>query len=81
MQRYQVKPYTWNPFFPVNTLNLMRAAVAAEFGAYSRNTSRLRFITWGEPKKMDDPEVAVRLRLGLGIRRRSGQIGRSRILR
>src|SRR3954471_18361647 len=30
LRRFQVKPYTWNPFFPVNTLNLMRAAVAAQ---------------------------------------------------
>src|SRR3954453_14042736 len=30
LRRYGVKPYTWNPFFPVNTLNLMRAAVAAQ---------------------------------------------------
>ena len=24
IKRFGVKPYTWNPFFPVNTLNLMR---------------------------------------------------------
>src|SRR5882757_2195539 len=30
VKRYGVKPYTMNPFFPVNTLNLMRAAVAAQ---------------------------------------------------
>src|ERR1043165_4792510 len=31
LKRFNVKPYTWNPFFPVNTLHLMRAAVAAQF--------------------------------------------------
>src|SRR6187401_3818014 len=31
LKRFQVKPYVWNPFFPVNTLHLMRAAVAAQF--------------------------------------------------
>ena len=31
VKRFQVQPYVWNPFFPVNTLNLMRAAVAAQF--------------------------------------------------
>ena len=30
VKRFHVKPYTWNSFFPVNTLNLMRAAVAAQ---------------------------------------------------
>src|SRR6266481_9321343 len=29
--RFKVEPYVWNPFFPVNTLNLMRAAIAAQF--------------------------------------------------
>src|SRR5258708_13161101 len=29
VNRFHVNPYTMNPFFPVNTLNLMRAAVAA----------------------------------------------------
>jgi len=27
IKRFGVKPYTWNPFFPVNTLNLMRRAI------------------------------------------------------
>src|SRR5215470_2749443 len=31
VKRFQVQPYVWNPFFPVNTLHLMRAAVAAQF--------------------------------------------------
>src|SRR6266576_4600080 len=30
IKRFQVQPFVWNPFFPVNTLNLMRAAVAAQ---------------------------------------------------
>src|SRR6202035_1428797 len=31
VQRFQGEPYVWNPFFPVNTLNLMCAAIAAQF--------------------------------------------------
>ena len=31
VKRFHVKPYSWNPFFPVNTLHLMRAAIAAQF--------------------------------------------------
>src|ERR1700730_19386410 len=30
VKRFKVHPYVWNPFFPVNTLNLMRAAIAAQ---------------------------------------------------
>ena len=42
VKRFAVKPYTWNPFFPVNTLNLMRAAVAAQFEGRVREICRGR---------------------------------------
>ena len=32
VRRFKVQPYVFNPFFPVNTLNLMRAAIAAQRG-------------------------------------------------
>jgi 2-hydroxychromene-2-carboxylate isomerase len=60
VKRYGVKPYTWNPFFPVNTLNLMRAAVAAQMeGVFEKYVEAAFHHMWGEPKKMDDPEVAA----------------------
>jgi 2-hydroxychromene-2-carboxylate isomerase len=60
LKRFQVKPYTWNPFFPVNTLNLMRAAVAAQLeGGYEEYVDAAFHHMWVEPKKMDDPEVAL----------------------
>lgn len=59
LKRFQVKPYTWNPFFPVNTLNLMRAAVAAQFdGVFEKYVNAVFHHMWVEPKKMDDPEIA-----------------------
>ncbi|MTV17631.1 MULTISPECIES: 2-hydroxychromene-2-carboxylate isomerase [Bradyrhizobium] len=59
LKRFNVKPYTWNPFFPVNTLNLMRAAVAAQFeGVFEKYIEAAFHHMWVEPKKMDDPEVA-----------------------
>src|SRR3982075_2237285 len=61
VKRYQVKPYTWNPFFPVNTLNLMRAAVAAQMeGVFEKYVDAAFHHMWGEPKKMDDPDVAIK---------------------
>jgi 2-hydroxychromene-2-carboxylate isomerase len=61
VKRYRVKPYTWNPFFPVNTLNLMRAAVAAQMeGVFEKYIDAAFHHMWGEPKKMDDPEVAMK---------------------
>lgn len=60
VKRFQVKPYTWNPFFPVNTLNLMRAAVAAQMeGVFEKYVDAAFHHMWAEPKKMDDPEVAL----------------------
>jgi 2-hydroxychromene-2-carboxylate isomerase len=60
VKRFRVKPYTWNPFFPVNTLNLMRAAVAAQLeGVFERYVEAAFHHMWVEPKKMDDPEVAM----------------------
>jgi 2-hydroxychromene-2-carboxylate isomerase len=51
VKRFGVKPYTMNPFFPVNTLNLMRAAVAAQFEGCSKNMSTPHFITCGVSRK------------------------------
>src|SRR5260370_13644828 len=60
VKRFAVKPYIWNPFFPVNTLNLMRAAVAAQFeGAFEKYVEAAFHHMWVEPKKMDDPQVAA----------------------
>jgi 2-hydroxychromene-2-carboxylate isomerase len=61
IKRFQVKPYIWNPFFPVNTLHLMRAAIAAQFeGVFEKYVDTAFHHMWVEPKKMDDPEVAAK---------------------
>ena len=68
VKRFQVKPYTWNPFFPVNTLNLMRAAIAAQIeGVFEKYVEAAFHHMWVEPKKMDDPEVAMSAISGSGI--------------
>jgi 2-hydroxychromene-2-carboxylate isomerase len=61
VKRFQVQPYVWNPFFPINTLNLMRAAVAAQLeGVFEAYVEAAFHHMWREPKKMDDPEAAVK---------------------
>jgi 2-hydroxychromene-2-carboxylate isomerase len=61
VKRFKVQPYVWNPFFPVNTLNLMRAAIAAQLeGVFEKYVEAAFHHMWREPKKMDDPEVAVK---------------------
>jgi 2-hydroxychromene-2-carboxylate isomerase len=68
VRRFHVKPYVWNPFFPVNTLNLMRAAVAARFeGVFEKYVDAAFHHMWVEPKKMDDPEVAVKALTASGL--------------
>ena len=68
IKRFQVKPYTWNPLFPVNTLNLMRAAVAAQQeGVFEKYVDAAFHHMWVEPKKMDDPEVAMNALTASGL--------------
>jgi 2-hydroxychromene-2-carboxylate isomerase len=68
IKRFRVKPYVWNPFFPVNTLNLMRAAVAAQLeGVFEKYIDAAFHHMWVEPKKMDDPEVAARALTASGL--------------
>jgi 2-hydroxychromene-2-carboxylate isomerase len=68
VKRFKVQPYTRNPFFPVNTLNLMRAAIAAQLeGVFEKYVEAAFHHMWVEPKKMDDPEVAMSAISGSGI--------------
>ena len=68
VKRFGVKPYVMNPFFPVNTLNLMRAAVAAQLeGVFEKYVDAAYHHMWVEPKKMDDPDVAVKALASSGL--------------
>jgi 2-hydroxychromene-2-carboxylate isomerase len=68
VKRFHVQPYTWNPFFPVNTLNLMRAAIAAQReGVFEKYVEAAFHHMWVEPKKMDDPEVAMKALTASGL--------------
>ena len=68
LKRFAVKPYNWNPFFPVNTLNLMRAAVAAQLeGVFEKYVEAAFHHMWVEPKKMDDPEIAAKALVASGL--------------
>ena len=68
IKRFNVEPYVWNPFFPVNTLNLMRAAIAAQFeGVFEKYVEAAFHHMWREPKKMDDPDVAVKALTSSGL--------------
>ncbi len=56
--RHELDAFTFNPHFPVNTLQLMRGAVAADAeGVLAAYVEAVFQHMWERPKKMDDPEV------------------------
>lgn len=68
VRRFGVQPYISNRFFPVNTLNLMRAAIAARLeGVFEPYVEAAFHHMWVEPKKMDDPEVAAKALTASGL--------------
>jgi 2-hydroxychromene-2-carboxylate isomerase len=58
IRRHGITSFKSNPFFPVNTLQLMRGAVAAQAeGVFKPYFKAVYHHMWEEPKKMDDPAV------------------------
>ena len=58
VQRHGITSYRRNPFFPVNTLTIMRGAIAAErLGVFQRYVDEMFRHMWSEPKKLDDLAV------------------------
>jgi len=58
LARHGIDDFRSNPHFPVNTLQVMRGAVAARReGCFERYVDEVYRHMWCEPKKMDDPGV------------------------
>jgi 2-hydroxychromene-2-carboxylate isomerase len=58
IKRHGITCYRPNPFFPVNTLTIMRGAIAAQrLGVFERYVDEIYRHMWSEPKKLDDPGV------------------------
>ena len=58
IRRHGITRYRPNPFFPVNTLMIMRGAVAArKLGIFERYVDEVYRHMWADPKKLDDPSV------------------------
>ena len=58
IRRHGITRFQRNPFFPVNTLMLMRGAIAAQsLGVFERYVDEMYRHMWAEPKKLDDPNV------------------------
>ena len=58
IRRHGITKFQSNPFFPVNTLMIMRGAIAARaMGIFERYVDEIYRHMWAEPKKMDDPDI------------------------
>src|SRR5260370_25029082 len=58
IKRHNITTFQSNPFFPVNTLMLMRGVVAAKFENMFEPYFRAAYHhMWEAPKKMDDPQI------------------------
>jgi 2-hydroxychromene-2-carboxylate isomerase len=65
--RYGV-PFVQNPHFPINTLSLMRGAVAAKrLGCFTSYCDAVFDATWAERKAMGDPAVVAEVLTKAGI--------------
>ena len=66
IRRHGITKFRSNPFFPVNTLMIMRGAIASRsMGVFARYVDEMYRHMWAEPKKMDDQEI-VRAALEAG---------------
>ena len=58
LQQHGITQFARNPFFPVNTLLIMRGAVFAQtVGLFERYVSEVYRHMWAEPRKMDELDV------------------------
>ena len=68
IRKHKIDDFKFNPHFPVNTLNLMRMAVAAKgAGILPQYMDAVFHHMWIEPKKMDDPAIVTAALASSGI--------------
>ncbi len=66
-KKYGVEDFAINPHFPINTLQLMRGAIAAErIGAFGYIDAVFDYM-WRDHRKMDDPVVCRKALLEAGL--------------
>jgi 2-hydroxychromene-2-carboxylate isomerase len=58
IKKHELTKFQMNPNFPVNTVQIMRGAIAAEMdGQLAKYVEAVFVAMWERGKKMDDPEV------------------------
>jgi len=68
VEKHGLTKFKSNPFFPVNTLALMRGAVAAEAeGILPAYVEHMYRFMWEEPRKLDDPAILTQTMTEAGL--------------
>jgi 2-hydroxychromene-2-carboxylate isomerase len=68
LRRHRITRFQTNPYFPVNTLMIMRGAIAARsLRIFERYVDEIYRNMWAEPRKMDDPAVFRTVLIDAGI--------------
>jgi 2-hydroxychromene-2-carboxylate isomerase len=68
VEKHNLSKFKSNPHFPVNTLALMRGAVAAEAeGILPTYVEQMFRFMWEEPRKLDDPAVLAQSLTDAGL--------------
>jgi 2-hydroxychromene-2-carboxylate isomerase len=58
IRKHDIKGFGYSPYFPVNTLALMRGAIAARtLGVFDRYVEAMFHHMWVAHKKLDDPAI------------------------
>lgn len=66
--KHELQQFSFNPYFPVNTLMLMRGAIVAEGQGQLTNYVEVGLSAmWEQQLKMDDPEVFVKTMSDAGL--------------
>jgi 2-hydroxychromene-2-carboxylate isomerase len=68
IRRHGITRFQSNPYFPVNTLMIMRGAIAARvMDVFKRYIAEVYRNMWADPKKMDDPAIVRRALADAGL--------------
>ena len=68
LKKHAITAYKMNPYFPVNTLQLMRGAVFAQTQDYfTQYVEAVYQHMWAEPKKMDEADVISAALIASGL--------------
>ena len=58
LEKHGITDYAMKPFFPVNTFQIMRGALAAEvLGVFEKYIDVVYRNMWADPKKMDEADI------------------------